>query len=176
MGDDDGVDQHDKNVLVVRGFFCLLAFCFGRASSLQESSKDYSLSKSNRKSDNVGLPLGSIRLVDSPYRLVAIQRHQTARYGVKYSALYFTWKYCRKRKIERILSLVAKNYYIILQIKNISQKTIIDFCLKLILSPVLASVWSFRLKRYNSSKMILKWHTDDFRGVLKFHLVFINAI
>ena len=27
-----------------------------------------------------------------------------------------------KRKIERILSLVAKNYYIILQIKNISQK------------------------------------------------------
>ena len=117
----------------------------------------------------------SIRLVDSPYRLVAIQRHQTARYGVKYSALYFTWKYCRKRKIERILSLVAKNYYIILQIKNISQKTIIDFCLKLILSPVLASVWSFRLKRYNSSKMILKWHTDDFRGVLKFHLVFYQC-
>ena len=88
---------------------------------------------------------------------------------------YTLWKYCRKRKIERILSLVAKNYYIILQIKNISQKTIIDFCLKLILS-VLTSVWSFRLKRYNSSKMILKWHTDDFRGVLKFHLVFINAI
>ena len=52
-----------------------------------------------------------------------------------------------KEKIERILSLVAKNYYIILQIKNISQKTIIDFCLKLILSPVLASVWSFRLKK-----------------------------
>ena len=72
----DGVDQHDKNVLVVRGLFCLLAFCFGRASSLQESSKDYSLSKSNRKSDNVGLPLGSIRLVDSPYRLVAIQRRR----------------------------------------------------------------------------------------------------
>ena len=60
---------------------------------------------------------------------------------------YTLWKYCRKRKIERILSLVAKNYYIILQIKNISQKTIIDFCLKLILSPVLASVWSFRLKK-----------------------------
>ena len=88
----------------------------------------------------------SIRLVDSPYRLVAIQRRRPHVYGVKYSALYFTWKYCRKRKIERILSLVAKNYYIILQIKNISQKTIIDFCLKLILSPVLASVWSFRLK------------------------------
>ena len=108
----------------------------------------------------------SIRLVDSPYRLVAIQRRRP-RYGVKYSALYFTWKYCRKRKIERILSLVAKNYYIILQIKNISQKTIIDFCLKLILSPVLASVWSFRLKRYNSSKMILKWHTDDFERRFK---------
>ena len=118
----------------------------------------------------------SIRLVDSPYRLVAIQRRRPHVYGVKYSALYFTWKYCRKRKIERILSLVAKNYYIILQIKNISQKTIIDFCLKLILSPVLASVWSFRLKRYNSSKMILKWHTDDFRGVLKFHLVFLSML
>ena len=24
----DGVDQHDKNVLVVRGLFCLLAFLF----------------------------------------------------------------------------------------------------------------------------------------------------
>ena len=54
----DGVDQHDKNVLVVRGLFVCSPFCFGRASSLQESSKDYSLSKSNRKSDNVGLPLG----------------------------------------------------------------------------------------------------------------------
>ena len=35
----DGVDQHDKNVLVVRGLFVCSPFCFGRASSLQESSK-----------------------------------------------------------------------------------------------------------------------------------------
>ena len=48
----------------------------------------------------------------------------------------------------RLGFLVAKNYYIILQIKNnISQKSIIDFCLKLILSSLLASVWSFRLKK-----------------------------
>ena len=132
-----------KMSLWFEGFLFCSPFCFGRASSLQESSKDYSLSKSNRKSDNVGLPLGSIRLVDSPYRLVAIQRHQTARYGVKYSALYFTWKYCRKRKIERILSLVAKNYYIILQIKNISQKTIIDFLLKIDFKPRISLCMEF---------------------------------
>ena len=59
LGRLDGVDQHDKNVLVVRGlFFVCSPFCFGRASSLQESSKITLLSKSNRKSDNVGLPLG----------------------------------------------------------------------------------------------------------------------
>ena len=28
LGRLDGVDQHDKNVLVVRGLFCLLAFLF----------------------------------------------------------------------------------------------------------------------------------------------------
>ena len=47
-----------KMSLWFEGFFVCSPFCFGRASSLQESSKDYSLSKSNRKSDNVGLPLG----------------------------------------------------------------------------------------------------------------------
>ena len=39
LGRLDGVDQHDKNVLVVRGLFVCSPFCFGRASSLQESSK-----------------------------------------------------------------------------------------------------------------------------------------
>ena len=47
-----------KMSLWFEGFLFARLFVFGRASSLQESSKDYSLSKSNRKSDNVGLPLG----------------------------------------------------------------------------------------------------------------------
>ena len=39
LGDFDGVDQHDKNVLVVRGLFVCSPFCFGRASSLQSPRK-----------------------------------------------------------------------------------------------------------------------------------------
>ena len=117
LGRLDGVDQHDKMSLWFEGFFVCSPFCFGRASSLQESSKItlcQRVTESPIMSDCLQV---SIRLVDSPYRLVAIQRRRPHVYGVKYSALYFTWKYCRKRKIERILSLVAKNYYIILQIK-----------------------------------------------------------
>lgn len=79
------------------------AFVFW-CSGAMSKHKRYSLSKSNRKSDIVGLNLSSNRLVGSTYRLVAIQRRRPHFYEVKYSALlYFTWKYCRKRKIERIL-------------------------------------------------------------------------
>ena len=53
----DGVDQHDKNVLVVRGLFVCSPFVLGELA-LSRVLEDYSLSKSNRKSDNVGLPLG----------------------------------------------------------------------------------------------------------------------
>ena len=46
-----------KMSLWFEGFFVCSPFCFGRASSARVL-EDYSLSKSNRKSDNVGLPLG----------------------------------------------------------------------------------------------------------------------
>ena len=39
LGRLDGVDQHDKMSLWFEGFFVCSPFCFGRASSLQESSK-----------------------------------------------------------------------------------------------------------------------------------------
>ena len=72
----DGVDQHDKKCPCgSRAFLFARLFVLGELA-LCRVLEDYSLSKSNRKSDNVGLPLGSIRLVDSPYRLVAIQRHR----------------------------------------------------------------------------------------------------
>ena len=46
-----------KNVLVVRGLFVCSPFVLGELA-LYKVLEDYSLSKSNRKSDNVGLPLG----------------------------------------------------------------------------------------------------------------------
>src|SRR5699024_2597542 len=55
------------------------------------------------KSYFVGLLLVSNRLVGSPYRLVAIQRRRPHIYGVKYSALYFTWKLLRNRLKKRKL-------------------------------------------------------------------------
>ena len=48
-----------------------------------------------------------------------------------------------KRKIERILSLVAKNYYIILQIKNISQKNYHRFLLKIDFKPRISLCMEF---------------------------------
>ena len=46
-----------KMSLWFEGFFFARLFVLGELA-LSKSSKDYSLSKSNRKSDNVGLPLG----------------------------------------------------------------------------------------------------------------------
>ena len=46
-----------KMSLWFEGFFVCSPFVLGELA-LCKSSKDYSLSKSNRKSDNVGLPLG----------------------------------------------------------------------------------------------------------------------
>ena len=53
----------------------------------------------------------SIRLVDSPYRLVAIQRRRPHVYGVKYSALYFTWKLDRicAKILDKMLHILASN-------------------------------------------------------------------
>ena len=47
-----------KMSLWFEGFLFARLFVLGELALCKESSKDYSLSKSNRKSDNVGLPLG----------------------------------------------------------------------------------------------------------------------
>ena len=57
----DGVDQHDKNVLVVRGLFvCSPFFVLGELALCKSPRKITLCQKSNRKSDNVGLPLGEV--------------------------------------------------------------------------------------------------------------------
>ena len=47
-----------KNVLVVRGLFLLALFVLGELALCKSPRKITLCQKSNRKSDNVGLPLG----------------------------------------------------------------------------------------------------------------------